>query len=346
MATPMTDTHDKQSKKPDFGIRPARMSEYIGQDQVKANLLTYIAAAMKRGEALDHALIYGPAGIGKTTLAQIIAYEMGNQITIASGPTLTKPGDLAGILGELQEGQVIFIDEVHAMPMKVEETLYSAMEDFRLDMIIGEKGNTNTISVNLPRFTLVGATTRPGAVSTPLKRRFPIKLHLDFFEPEDLVRVVMRTSEVHGLVIDEDSALEIARRGRGTPSITNNLLSRVRDFAQVHTNGYVNKMILYQAFDAMQLDEYGLEHPERKLLGIILNKFKGGPVGLSTLATAMAEDENAIEDMYEPYLIRQGLLERQARGRVITRRGKLHVQLIEMKKSLGKGLNTDWQEGE
>lgn len=322
--------------KTELKLRPQTLSEYVGQGAIKGNLSTFIQAARLREEPLDHVLLYGPPGIGKTSLANVIANELGKHFTVLSGPAVGKPTDLVDILTTIQEGDVVFIDEIHRMNIKVEESIYTALEDFRIDIITKDEGAVN---IQLPKFTLIGATTQMGKISSPLRRRFRISFHVDFYTLEELCALVVRTASVYGLVMDEEAVVEIAKRGRGTPAVTNTLLIRVRDFAQVRTNGYVNKFIALASFDELGIDEYGLSSVERKYLNIIRKQFNGGPVGLNTLATAMFEDEDMISGEYEPFLVRSGLLARTGQGREITKRAKEHLQFIDMKQKAGMSLN-------
>lgn len=317
--------HLRGVQKEDLQLRPQRLSDYGGQPHATMNLGTYIQAAQQRREPLDHTLLFGPPGIGKTTLANIIANEMGTQCVITSGPILKKAGDLANILVEAGTGDVIFIDEIHRLPTAVGEILYPAMEDYRLDVVIGDKGHSSVINMQLNHFTLVGATTMAGKIAKPLRDRFGIKLHLDFYTNEHLEMIVTRTARVLGLTIDEGAAQAIARRSRGTPRIANGLLRRVRDFAQVNTDGFVNDMIAGMAFDVMGVDEFGLEVMDRKLLETIIFQFGGGPVGLGTVATALHEEQDVVAEVYEPYLVRIGFLDRSPQGRKTTKAAVDHI---------------------
>ncbi|MBR3645401.1 MAG: Holliday junction branch migration DNA helicase RuvB [Lachnospiraceae bacterium] len=299
-------------------LRPQHLSEYIGQQKVKDNLSIYIEAAKSRHETLDHVLFYGPPGLGKTTLAQIIASEMNAKIKITSGPTLEKPGDLVAILNSLSEGDVLFIDEIHRMNRQVEEVLYPAMEDFAIDFIIGKGPTAHSIRLDLPRFTLVGATTRAGLLTAPLRDRFGVVHKLEYYTPEELNVIIKRSASVLGVDIEEDGAFEMARRSRGTPRLANRLLKRVRDFAQVRYDGVITKEVADFALDSLDVDDMGLDKGDRTILGTSIEKFQGGPVGLDTLAAAIGEDAGTIEDVYEPYLIQNGLINRTPRGRVAT----------------------------
>ena len=302
----------------DNTIRPETISEYIGQNDVKENIKVFVEAAKIRNEALDHVLLYGPPGLGKTTLAFIIAHEMGTHIKTASGPSIEKSGDLAAILSSLEPGDVLFIDEIHRMPRYIEEILYPAMEDFSLDIIVGSEGNTRNIKIDLPPFTLVGATTRAGDLSAPLRDRFGIISKLQFYTTEELCDIVKRTARVLDMEIEEEAALELAKRSRGTPRIANRLFKRVRDFALVKGTGVIDLDITNKALDRLQIDKIGLDRTDHEMLLAIINKFGGGPVGLEALSSSIGEESTTIEDVYEPYLLQTGLLKRTARGRVVT----------------------------
>ena len=302
----------------DNTIRPETISEYIGQNDVKENIKVFVEAAKIRNEALDHVLLYGPPGLGKTTLAFIIAHEMGTHIKTASGPSIEKSGDLAAILSSLEPGDVLFIDEIHRMPRYIEEILYPAMEDFSLDIIVGSEGNTRNIKIDLPPFTLVGATTRAGDLSAPLRDRFGIISKLQFYTTEELCDIVKRTARVLDMEIEEEAALELAKRSRGTPRIANRLFKRVRDFALVKGTGVIDLDITNKALDRLQIDKIGLDRTDHEMLLAIINKFGGGPVGLEALSSSIGEEATTIEDVYEPYLLQTGLLKRTDRGRVVT----------------------------
>ena len=302
----------------DNTIRPETISEYIGQSEVKENIKIFVEAAKIRNEALDHVLLYGPPGLGKTTLAFIIAHELGTHIKTASGPSIEKTGDLAAILSSLEPGDVLFIDEIHRMPRYIEEVLYPAMEDFSLDIIVGSEGNTRNIKIDLPPFTLVGATTRAGDLSAPLRDRFGIISKLQFYTTEELCEIVKRTSRVLNMEIEEDAAYELARRSRGTPRIANRLFKRVRDFALVKGNGKIDLAITKEALTRLHIDELGLDKTDHDLLLAIINKFNGGPVGIEALSSSIGEEVTTIEDVYEPYLLQTGLLKRTTRGRMVT----------------------------
>jgi Holliday junction DNA helicase RuvB len=304
----------------DAGLRPRRLDEYIGQDRIRANLQVSIAAARQRGESLDHVLLYGPPGLGKTTLAYVIANELGVPIRTTAGPVIEKPGDLAGILTGLQLHEVLFIDEIHRLPAHIEEILYPAMEDFELDIVIGQGPGARSVKVPVQRFTLVGATTRAGLLTSPLRARFGIVHRLDFYTPVDMEEIVRRSARILGVDIDADAGAEIARRSRGTPRVANRLLRRVRDYAQVRADGRITLEIAEAAMQLLEVDAEGFDEVDRRLLLTVIDKFGGGPVGLSSLAAATSEEPDAIEDIYEPFLIQRGFLERTPRGRVATPR--------------------------
>jgi holliday junction DNA helicase RuvB len=302
----------------DQALRPSTFEEYVGQGRVKENLKVFIQAAKERGEALDHVLFSGPPGLGKTTLAHIIAKEMGVNIRTTSGPVIERAGDLAAILTNLEKGDVLFVDEIHRMNRVIEEILYPAMEDYQLDIIIGQGPSARTIKLDLPPFTLVGATTRTGLLTSPLRERFGVLARLEFYPPDDLAKIVKRSARLLGVQVDGPGAAEIARRSRGTPRIANRLLRRVRDFAQVDGGGVVDEKAAKSALARLEVDERGLDAMDKKLLLSIIDKFGGGPVGLDTLAAAIAEERDTVEDVYEPYLIQEGLIERTPRGRLAT----------------------------
>ena len=314
-------------------IRPSRIKEYIGQSDVKENISVFIEAAKIRDEPLDHVLLYGPPGLGKTTLAYIIANEMGSNIRTASGPAIEKSGDLAAILSSLEPGDVLFIDEIHRMPKHIEEILYPAMEDFCLDIIVGSDGSSRSIKINLPPFTLVGATTRAGDLTGPLRDRFGIVSKLQYYTVDELESIVKRTSRVLEMPIDDDAALELARRSRGTPRIANRIFKRVRDFSLVAGNDMINLDTTNKALDRLKIDKIGLDDTDYQLLLAIINKFSGGPVGIESIASAIGEEVNTIEDVYEPYLLQCGLLKRTNRGRMVTENAYQHLK-IEYNKSI------------
>lgn len=307
-----------QDDRSETDLRPKLLSHYIGQTQLKQNLEIGIEAAKARKEPLDHVLFHGFPGLGKTTLAYIIAQEMGANIKVTSGPVIERAGDLAAILTSLQEGDVLFIDEIHRLNHVVEEILYPAMEDFQLDLMIGQGPGARTVKMDLPRFTLVGATTRTGLLTPPLRDRFGVILRLDFYSPEELVAIILRSAKILGIPIDNEGALELGRRSRGTPRIANRLLKRVRDYAQVRGQGVITAKITAQALDMLAVDEQGLDEMDRRILLTIIDKFDGGPLGLETLATAVCEEKTTLEDVYEPFLIQIGFLSRTPRGRMAT----------------------------
>ncbi|WP_446010019.1 Holliday junction branch migration DNA helicase RuvB [Candidatus Electrothrix sp.] len=303
---------------PDLNLRPQRLEEYIGQEQVKQSLKVFIQAARQRGEALDHVLFHGFPGLGKTTLAYIIANEMGAGIKTTSGPVIERSGDLAAILTSLQAGDVLFIDEIHRLNHAVEEILYPAMEDYQLDLVIGQGPGARSVKIDLPRFTLVGATTRTGLLTPPLRDRFGVLLRLEFYSPEELVTIVQRSAGVLGIAIDAAGALELGRRSRGTPRIANRLLRRVRDFSEVGGHTVVTEEVADKALDMLAVDRFGLDDMDRRILLTLIDKFQGGPIGLDTLATAVCEEKTTLEDVYEPFLIQSGFLMRTPRGRMAT----------------------------
>lgn len=307
-------------------LRPERLTDFAGQDKIIENLSVFVAAARQRGEALDHVLFHGPPGLGKTTLSNIIANELGVGFKVTSGPVLDKPGDLAGLLTSLDENDVLFIDEIHRLSPIVEEYLYSAMEDYRIDIMIDKGPGARTVQLTLSPFTLIGATTRSGLLTAPLRARFGINCHLEYYDHEVLEGIIKRSARLLGVPITDDAALEIALRSRGTPRIANSLLRRVRDFAQVKGNGCIDTAIARYALEALNIDKYGLDEIDNKLLLTIIDKFNGGPVGLGTIATALSEDPGTIEEVYEPYLIKEGFLMRTPRGRIVTQKAYSHLR--------------------
>lgn len=319
------DIRNQQSEEQDKALRPLSFDDFSGQNKVVENLRVFVAAAKQRGESLDHTLLFGPPGLGKTTLSNIIANELGVGFKVTSGPVLDKPGDLAGLLTSLEENDVLFIDEIHRLSPIVEEYLYSAMEDYRIDIMIDKGPSARTIQIDLNHFTLVGATTRSGLLTSPLLARFGIKCHLEYYDAATLGKIVRRSAALLGVHIDSHAADEIARRSRGTPRIANALLRRVRDFAQVKGDGRINLDITRYALEALNIDTFGLDEIDNKLLLTIIDKFKGGPVGLNTIATAMGEDAGTIEEVYEPYLIMEGFIKRTPRGRQVTELAYKHL---------------------
>jgi len=309
----------------DLTLRPKTLSEYIGQKKIKEHLDITISAAKKRQEPIEHVLLYGAPGLGKTTLAHVIANEMGVNIKVTSGPAIEKSGDLAAILTNLSEGDILFIDEIHRLNKTVEEILYPAMEDYALDIVMGKGPSARTIRLDLPRFTIIGATTQASLLSAPLRDRFGLSHHLNFYEPEEMAKIVERSARILGVDIAPESIAAVAQRSRYTPRIANRLLKRVRDYCEVRGNGKIDNQICGDSFALLELDELGLDHVDRKIMNVILEKFNGGPVGLNALAAASGEDMNTIEDVYEPYLLQLGFIDRTFRGRMVTDLGKQHL---------------------
>lgn len=317
----------EEDVKLESGLRPQTLDDYIGQQRAKETLKVYIEAAKQRKDALDHVLFYGPPGLGKTTLAGIIANEMGSHLKVTSGPAIEKPGEMAAILNNLEEGDVLFVDEIHRLNRQVEEVLYPAMEDYAIDIMIGKGATARSIRLDLPRFTLVGATTRAGMLTAPLRDRFGVIHHLEFYTEEELKTIIVRSARVLNVEIDEKGAIELAKRSRGTPRLANRLLKRVRDFAQIRYDGVITEQVASDALDLLEVDRFGLDQTDRMILETIITKFQGGPVGLDTLAAAIGEDAGTIEDVYEPYLLKNGFLTRTPRGRTATEKAIAHLGL-------------------
>lgn len=327
-------TEQDEEKVLDLSLRPQRLRDYIGQDKVKESISIFIQAAQKRAESIEHVLIYGGPGLGKTTLAHIIAREMGVSIQATSGPAIERTGDLASILTNLSNGDILFIDEIHRLARPIEETLYSAMEDFALDLVLGKGPSAKTLKIDLPRFTLIGATTRIGLISSPLRDRFGAIHHLDFYTEKDLEKIISRSAKILKIKIDIEAIVEIARRSRFTPRIANRILKRVRDFSQVKGQEVIDQKIAQKALEMLDIDQFGLDKSDRTILEIIINKFNGGPVGVSTLAAATHEDKDTIEEVYEPYLMQLGFLERTPKGRKTTERATNHLHKNSQKLKL------------
>lgn len=314
-----------QQTETDITLRPQKIEEYIGQDEIKSNLKIFINAAQKRGEALEHVLLHGPPGLGKTTLAHIIAHEMGVNIRVTSGPALEKQGDVASIITNLRDGDILFIDEIHRLRPIVEEVLYTAMEDFGIDLIIGKGPSARSMRLKLPKFTLIGATTKMSMLSSPLRDRFGTLFHLDFYTHEDIEKIIMRSAQILSVQIHGDSAARLARSTRQTPRIANRLLRRVRDFAEVHGRDQIDLRTVEETLEALRVDNLGLDKTDREILKTIIEKFRGGPVGLNTIAAATSEEEDTVESVYEPFLLKLGFLERTPRGRMVTPRAYEHL---------------------
>jgi Holliday junction DNA helicase RuvB len=322
---------EREEDKAIISLRPGKLAEFIGQEKLKSQLQMYMDAARVRGDVLDHLLLHGPPGLGKTTLAQIVSNEMGVNLKISSGPAIERPGDLAALLTNLSQGDVLFIDEIHRLKRNVEELLYPAMEDFKLDLIIGEGPHAQAIRLDLPKFTLVGATTRTGLLTNPLRDRFEVVFHLDFYTDIELKEIVLRGGKILGITASEEGAAEIAKRARGTPRIANRLLKRVRDFAQVKKKSEIDQHVAKEALDILEVDEEGFDELDRRILLTIIDKFDGGPVGLETLSAALSEEKDTISEVYEPYLLKKGFLQRTPQGRTATEQAYRHLGLLRKK---------------